>query len=130
MYIKTSKVYNKIENKFRKFCRLIIFKDVYKNSLYHEFSVKYCYKYEQKKYMHSWATTRISAGLYWKKVSFIQDLKFFLYSYSLYREFSVKYCYTYEQMYINLQTDLIFFVHSWATTRISAGLYWKKDKLY
>ncbi len=27
-------------------------------------------------YIHSWATTKISAGLYGKKVSFTQDLKF------------------------------------------------------
>jgi hypothetical protein len=32
--------------------------------------------------VHSWATTSISAGLYGKKVSFIQDLKFlFIISY-------------------------------------------------
>jgi hypothetical protein len=58
----------------------------YSYSLYHEFSVKYCYKYEQlykqsalNFLVHSWATTRISAGLYGKKISFVQYSKLFFY---------------------------------------------------
>jgi hypothetical protein len=72
-----------------------------KNSLYHEFSVKYCYKYEQlyinlQPKLHFFCSFMSHYQDFCRPVlekgKLYSGFKVLLYSYSLYHEFSVKYC--------------------------------------